>query len=430
MKKITVHILGVSLCMLCFAACHKDPVSPPPVVPPADSTPSSTSTSTSKPPGIKIGLSIGNNHELIISEPTGRVLLDTVADPYTHITTTLSTRSSLVDITVINTMYQVFYVTTFRAVNPTSWTGAYLSNYEPVIPAALSANPPAGFDTTLYENLNFDKYNYDYDVYTQEYQSGGVNENKYPSPNTLRTIYQNLPKRYSYLCVPDQGLYKLHLGKTTNDTVDCSTMDTTVYGNYNTSSNLKFTNTLIYGYPDSTDPASGLQLYTSDPGVGLPPLPQYQYPPKGIQKFITISNFTGVTGGYMKYYNCSGSVSPTVVYPDEKAGPTLLGAGSNDLEINLDNTKPTYYSTMWVAQNFFWTLYSSPDSTILHPLNLLTLQNAKLLKGFDLAAMWLNQFQFETVDTYDYQSFLSMACDSLKASKGVTNAVSYFRVID
>ena len=421
MKKITVHSLCVSLCMLCFTACHKDPVNP--IIGPADSTSTSTSGSTSTPPGFKIGLSIGNNHELIISEVTGRVLLDTVAAPYTHISAALKTRSSLVDITVINPWYRAFYVTTFRAVNPASWTGAYLSNYKPVIPSVQPANPPVGFDTTLYENFNFAYYN------IQEYQSGGIDESKTPSANTIRTIYQNLPQKYSYLCVADLGRYKLHLGKTTNDTVDCSTMDTTVYGNYNTSPYFAFTNTTIYGYTDSTDPASGLQLYTSDPGVGMPPIPQYQYPPKGIQKFITISNFFYSTRtSYMTYYNCSSNVSHTVVYPDLNAGPTTLGAGSNDLEINLDNTKPTYYSTVWTAPNFFWTLYSSPDSTTLHPLSLLTVQNAKLLEGFDLALMGLNQFQFETVDTFSYQSFLSMACDSLKASKGITNSVSFFRV--
>lgn len=423
MKKSTMEIFCVSLCMLCFAACHKDPVSPP-VVGPADSTPTSTSGSTSTPRGIKIGLSIGNNHELVISEITGRVLLDTVAAPYTHISDTLNTRSSLVDITVINTMYGAFEVTTFRAVDPTSWTGAYLSNYTPVIPSVQPANPPVGFDTTLYENFNFLYYN------IQEYQSGGVNENKYSSANAIRTIYQNLPKKYSYLCVADMGLYKLHLGKTTNDTVDCSTMDTTVYGNYNPSPYFAFTYSTIYGYTDSTDPASGLQLYTSNPGVGMPAIPQYQYPPKGIQKFITISNFYGPSTGYVTCYNCSGTVSPTVVYPDQNAGPTTLGIGNDDLEINLDNSKPTYYSTVWAAPNFRWTLYSSPDSTIIHPLTLLTFQNAKLLRGYDLAAMWLNEFQFENVDAYNYQSFLSMACDSLKASKGVTNSVSYFRVID
>src|SRR5579872_3390358 len=85
-----------------------------------------------------------NDYEIIISEPTGRVLLDTIALPNTSIVASLKTNASLVDIT--NVYYDLFantyYVVTYKAVNPSTWTSIYSGSYHAPVGGSPS-NVPA-----------------------------------------------------------------------------------------------------------------------------------------------------------------------------------------------------------------------------------------------------------------------------------------------
>src|SRR5580658_1826430 len=129
--RITLPIL---ILLALLSSCHKDNSPKPPVttVPPNDSTAIGTmKINLALPSGSNIA-----NSELIISETSGKVLLDTVAAQGTTIIATLQTNATLVDLTYV-AFQQIdsnrYTINSYKAVNPSIWTtlnGASL--YKPV----------------------------------------------------------------------------------------------------------------------------------------------------------------------------------------------------------------------------------------------------------------------------------------------------------
>src|ERR1700722_8365510 len=116
MKKLVT--LAVSVCLLSLLACHKDSSKPP--APPTDSTTTGT---------LKINLAVSENSELIISEPGGIVLLDTIPPSNINLNMSLKTNATLVDFTSITAGIGQYFITTFKAANPTTWTNTHISDY-------------------------------------------------------------------------------------------------------------------------------------------------------------------------------------------------------------------------------------------------------------------------------------------------------------
>ena len=398
MKKLVTLVLSV--CLLSLLACHKDSSRPP--TPPTDSTTTGS---------LKINLAVSENSELIISEPGGKILLDTIPPSNINLSISLKTNATLVDFTSITAGIGQYFITTFKAANPTTWTNTFITQYL----AYPTPPPPTGNDTILYTNTPPL-----IPSSIQLFTSGGTNVNFAITSNyTLQATYAGQPGRYTFLCFPELGLYRLYPTKTVHDTVDCSVMDTDISGNYNTSSYFTFSDQSIYGFPESTDLTSGIQLYYNN----SPNLPQFLYPPKVLQKYTALTYFNGSNNDICRSFTYGNTVPSTVTYP---VPPSITSTQNNNFSLNLNTAKPTYYYTVWKSPTINWTLYSSPDSTTLNPVNLLTTQKSKLLQGTSLSSLTLTEFNYETIQGYNYLNFLNLVCNSVKpAYTEVTSAIFY-----
>ncbi len=293
----------------------------------------------------------------------------------------------------------------------------YLDKYihHPISGLPYAPPPPTGNDTILYTNTP-SPLSYSTLVF---YPSGGLYSNVAITSNSLQATYAGQPGRYTFLCFPKLGLYRLYPTKTVHDTVDCSVMETDISGNYNTSSYFTFSDQSIYGFPDSTDLTSGLQLYYND----SPSLPQFLYPPKVLQKYTASTYFIGSNNDQCRSYTYGNTIPSTVTYP---VPPSITSTQNNNFSLNLNTAKPTYYYTVWESPTINWTLYSSPDSTTLNPVNLLTTQKSKLLQGTSLSSLTLTEFKYETIQGYNYLNFLNLVCNSVKpAYTEITSAIFY-----
>ena len=414
MKKIALP--AISLCMLSLLACHKDHVT-------ALGTPTDTLGTLGS---LKINLisseaawtdTVRQNVELIVSEPGGKVLIDTVTPANTHITTSLATNATTVDLT--NIFYDAFtktiVVSTFKGVNPSGWAGDFnLNPYAPSGPRSPTLVP----DTLTYTHVPSTN-----DIFFSQNEFTGLNENE-TVPNTFSVEYGMLAGNYAYLICPTVAKYKMTIPTPGNQTIDCTTMDPAATANFSPSTYYTYYLSSILGYPDSTNLNSEILLYFNDT-VANPGLPQLMYPTKNIQKYAVFADYSHGTNEYAQNFTCSNTVNPNITLPDPNS--YTIGANQNThFSLSWNAAKPTYYSTFWRGSGISYTLYASPDSLTLNPLGLLTAQKAKMLQGQDLTKLTFSSFQFETIQGYNYSGYLGLVCDSTKLWQNpITAATTY-----
>lgn len=425
MRKIIAPTLY--LCLLSLAACHKDPVKPP--VAPTDST---TSIGT-----LKINLISGEgawtdttnpNVEMIISEPGGKVLLDTTTSNLAHIMTSLSTNATLVDVTCVyyDGSLQSYMATTYKGVNPSSWTtDSYYPYYYPIGPKPTTALLP---DSLIFTNVTntFPSPAYENVLFSQSGFSSIYLD--YRDPDTTRVGYDMLPGNYAYLLYPQEGKYKMFIPTPGIQTVDCSSMDNVTSANYPSSSYYSYEFSYAFGYTDSTNLNSRIQLYINDfytDSFYSNKLPNLEYPAKNIQKYATLGAFYHGSneGGFV--YSYGNTVNSNITYPDPNSY-TITSNQLNHFSLNWNAAKPTYYYTEWVDSALTWIIFSSPDSTNINPLGILATQKPKMLQTQDLTKLNPYYFTYENVQGYNYADFLNLINDSTNLWKHpITATVSY-----
>jgi hypothetical protein len=414
MKKTIIPFLALSL--FSMLACHKNQVG----------TQTTTSDSTTTTGTLKINLITGGQFEaayapgtceLIISEPAGKVLLDTVVTPYTTINASLRTNDTLVDVTnIFYDSYQGNYIaTTYKAVNPTAWANDYnLSYFAPT--ARLSSSTTAAMVYLNMPNLN----NFMFDQSSIQAITDTIDNLNHLAIG----VYYYVPGNYAYMMCAPLGLYSMHMPQSLRDTVDCTHLDTAVAVNFTPPSYYNFSSSYLYGYVDTTNISTALFLYTyyANP---LWTLQELWYPPKYFEKYALETTFTSSNKEIVTAYSYTNSISADIAYPDP--GSYTIGASQNNhFAITWNAGKPTYYYTIWQDSTVTWTLYAPPDSATLNPLATLTAQTSEMLKGTNLSPLALKSFQFENVSGYNYNSFLALTCDSALLQKTrVSGGVAY-----
>ena len=412
MKKLLLPILAV--CLFTLFSCHKDHVSGPgPINDTLRLNLISSEAYWNNPAQINV--------ELIVSEPGGKVLLDTITPGNTHISVALATNASTVDLTNIFFTSQspkLISITTYKGVNPANWAGDY--NYQdqfPIGPWTAAVVP----DTLHYTNLPTTSYTlFSQNQFTPMlYQDGSI-------PNTLTEEYSMLPGNYAYLLCTTLGLYKMVVPTQNNQTIDCSTMDTAATATFTPSPYFSYYSSVVNGYSDSTNLNTFLSLYFNATVLNNG-LPQLEYPTKHIQNYAVLGTFYHGTQEAAEIYRVGPSVDPNIIYPD----PTAYSLGAtqnNQFSVAWNAAKPTYYLTAWADSTISWTIYASPDSTALNPVALLTAQKSKLLQGQDLTQLKLNYFQYGVVPGYDYGGYLGLVCDSTQLWKHpIAGRVNYYK---
>jgi hypothetical protein len=373
-----------------FFSCKKDYDSPaPPVTPPDAIKHISTIYLAS---ATQISYDSLKNFELIISEPGGKVLLDTVAALNTQLNADLKTGKNTLDMTVVvyDASAHYYRVIAEKSVDPSAW--AYLPGSDSLIgtPPSTGGAPTPFQDTIIYTHVpvaNWEPY-----IFTQ-YTGGSGTQYINNGSNTITESYYRYPNTYAYLLFTNAGLYNLHLIRG-HDIVDISHMDTAVRRNFTVPAGMKKTAFYAYGYPDSTDLTQPVMLnffnvtnlYKDD--LIYPGRKTFQKYNWGLYLQDTVNR---INVNYIN--NWCDTVNMTPFLPD--AGYlTVNSTRNNNFSVQFNSRRPGYYATQWNATGFTLVMNASADSTTLDPLGYLTALKAKLLAGQDLSTMKLNDLYF------------------------------------
>jgi hypothetical protein len=407
MKSLFINILFVLLLFIFLFSCNK-----------------SQDTIATTVGNLKINLTTPttapgvSNYEIIISESAGKILLDTISPPNTDIVASLKTNANLVDITNVyfDSYANSYNVVTYKAVDPSTWTSIYSGSYHaPVggspsnVPAEMFfTNIPSG-NSILFSNCTAEPPNsFTIDVLAK----------------TLDVSYHLHASNYAYAIWPNEKRYSMHIPQGPHDTIDCTNLDTTKELALTHSPLYDFYHSRLIGILDTTDFTRSLFLYDNYL-TPLFTLPELLYPEKNIQKYELMTEWLSGNNENIAAYSYGDKPDGHIDYPDNTMY-SITSILNNHFSVDFKSVRPSYYNTNWQAGNIVWTLYASPDSAVLDPLGILSAQKSRILQGQSLGALKLLSFQFENVQGFDYQGYLSYTCNpALLKTKRVTNAVSY-----
>jgi hypothetical protein len=359
----------------------------------------------------------GKQIELIITEPGGAILMDSIIPVNTAIITTLRTSQKLVDVTTVvnDSSAGQIYVTTWKAVDPTQWTTPYPNGYN-----IRDYNTSGAAAQLYYTNLPA--------RWTANVTfADGVNSgwsSAVPSTGSATPPYGNLGVNYSmhagnyaYFLFPIQKRYNFHIPAGTADTVDLSQMDTAIKVNYYRPGYI-FTACNMVGDMDTTNIDRALLLYapTFGPGFDTTAVQNFCYPPTLVEKYeLRIFAHTPDKQNYLSYYSYGPQVPATMPFPDS-TGYTLNSTQPDDFSVTLLTVKPSYLSIEYATSNVDWVVFGSPDSTQLHPLSRLSSLNSKMLRQQNLGSLSFASFGYGTADQLNYQDYFSFVCNEQRAS--------------
>jgi hypothetical protein len=362
------------------------------------------------------------NFELLIREPGGKLLLDTLAPVNTPVVAALSTSSMLVNVTTIymGTHDTAFTVTSYLGVDPSDWQTFPINNAFVV----LSPRPPSSTRQTYVEHIPgypppIFNYNYVWFSYADipvffpainQYNSGILLNGPFAGSN------------YLYSFIPSLGLYNFHVQNWVNgtDTVDLSHMDTMRQVNFPRPSQYGKCYCLLDGIMDTTDYSKSVMLYYSP---FTPTTPDLEYPAKYVQKFQLHATFLAPDNTQVTYYSYGSTISPDFLFPDPSTY-TITSYQSDNFSIKFNNLSPTFYDTQWKSAKINFYIYSSPDSGVQHPQTLLTSLGSQKLKSQAITPPTPSSMSFETVEGMNYAQFLSYSSSpSLITTRRVSSAV-------
>jgi len=426
MKAPTPLLTGCFFVVVFLIACHKDSTTP--------TTPPVTDTTIGT---MNINLTFASStmtgsFELIISEPGGKVLIDSLAQTQTAIRAALKTNATLVDVTyifVLDTSQSspLYSVWVYKGVNPSKWVT--------VTAGGIGINYPA--PQTAHDNLFCTNYPSsaitDGNVYNSFVFNNGINNSftsglYSPVANTLSLGYQSHSGAYNYFVLPHLGLYKLFV-PSGNDTLDLSMMDTVSSLTFNR----QFPFSLIYqgcyfnGIPDTTDLSQSVSFMNIFNPI-VPPNADLQFPKMPMQKYeISISAKNSIND-YPSYYGYVNSPPMQLPFPDASSF-SVVSQQNDNFTVTFTNPALISYCMTYIAGTYaFVNFWSSPDSTTIHPISFLTNQKSKLLKGVSLTDLTPKSFVFTDVPGFAYVDYLSYICNpSLLQTHQITTYTSYTR---
>jgi hypothetical protein len=368
------------------------------------------------------------NFELVVQEPGGLILLDTLAPVNLSIKATIRTSNPLINVSTVymGTHDTAFTVTSYLGVDPSRWQTFPINNAFVVLPNA----PATAMHQTLVENIpgyasipppQSSHYVWfsDWDILTF---LPAVNA----YPNSILLNGQFFGNNYLYSFIPSLGLYNFHAPNWSHgtDTVDLTHMDTMRQVNFPRPSQYGKCYCIVDGIMDTTDLSKSIMLYFSS---FTPTTPDLEYPAKYVQKFQVHATFLAPDSTQVTYYSYGSGISPNFLFPDPSRY-SLTSIQSNDFSIKFNNLTPTFYETQWKSGKINFYIYSAPDSNVQQPQSLLTSINSQKLKSQTITTLKPVNALFETLDAMSYASFLyNSASPSLFGTWRVGSAVRWIK---
>ena len=355
-----------------------------------------------------------DSFELIISEPAGKVLLDTMARIKSPVIAALKTNATLVDVTYIldngssSPGAPRYNVNVYKGVNPSTWVNLTSVLLPQSYPWAGSVRP------SMLDCHNFPAAAITDGNFLNSFQfSNGVNNSStaagYNAPIKEFTLtYNRRSGIYNYLVLPNLGLCKFYISNGDADTLDLSQMDTV---NTITFSR-PFPFTLVYqrctfqGIPDSTDltkSVSFINIFNPiAPGNG-----DLQFPKTPMQKYETGIAARNSVNDDLYYYGYSTTIPTNLNFPDASSISVLSHQGDN-FSVKFNNpASTTFCITRVESSNVFANIWSSADSATLQPISFITNLKSKMLNGVVLNDIVPKSFVFENVPGFPYAGYLA-----------------------
>jgi hypothetical protein len=406
MKKNHLSILSILFLCLLFS-CNKDKPAAPSITPPVSpGTPTDSTLSVNLTyPNTDPVTSLGTSFELIISEASGTILLDTVALFNTPISAILKTRQSSVDLTTVvhNLRTGIYGMTVYKTVQPANWV--YTST-----DFSGTALPPSSPGEVYYKNVPpaAGLLNYEFSTYYTLGSSATI----YPNGD-IDEKYTYYPGDVTYLLLPTLGLYKFQPAAGIDDTLDLSQMDTTVNVHFTKPSLYTTISATLDGIMDTTNISKFLFLYDfSSPN----PLADLEYPAKKfVQKYSLSVSGSNSNNESVSYSNYSDTVATVLPFP-LPSSYNLSSTQNNNFTVSFNSPSPLYYETEWTTGTIELITFAPSDSTVLQPLNLLTSLKSRLLQGQATGSLTLAGFGFGSAEGATYQTYFSTQFTPTQAS--------------
>lgn len=324
--------------------------------------------------------------ELILSSGSN-ILLDTIAPVNTPLITAIKTPSPLVNMSVITyrTNTAAYAVTTEMAISPGAWSVLPGSDSTIGVPIYPYNNSQVNINYTHVPVPPGSPFHFSGSIIA--FQQGLVSG---LSNNQLDLSFSDYPYLEAWLCFPDQGLYNYHrMSGSLADTVDLSAMDTAISISITHPAGFTNTQTLVYGFPDSTNPQREISVSASGPEFGTITGADLVYP--GYNKVFQKYNFsylaTDSSGDEITYGDVwADSITPTPFLVDNTFF-NILSNANNNFSIQFPKQVPGYYSLAYNGTKLGLIINMPGDSTTVQPVNFLTALNSKMLKNSALTSI-------------------------------------------
>jgi len=288
------------------------------------------------------GAAAGTNYELIITEPGGRKLLDTIAEVNASISARLVTDSKLVDLTTIlyDASSDTYKAITYKSIDPSYLKSSVALNYSLVPP-----EKPTTAANIFYTHPPANALNSPFlppFLFNDAAKTSGLT-----STFTNASLSINYPRQsgnYAYLLFPHLGLYNLSLPKGDMDTVDLSVMDTVRKIKFNIPAAYNLSSCSLLGVFDTSDISKSVSLYdevtrAADADLEVPKIP--------VQKFLLTVNANYNYGSdWLSFYSYADSVPAQPVFIDGLSY-NLTSTENDHFGVEFLDFKPSYYMTQW-----------------------------------------------------------------------------------
>jgi hypothetical protein len=424
MRKYLAYALTLSFVTL--SSCHKDK--------PAAPLPLSDLNIPNRE--IAVNLTYSDNTdslkkdlwELIISEPAGKLLLDTVAPVNTAISAILHTNVYVVDLTYVaySAQYNDYYTVTYRNVNPGTWKGfPYPGSIEiggvdqqsTTVATVNYIHPPnlANLNDPNISSIMISDYVYAFGIQNLNYQPG---YSAYQPGGLLTANYFRYGNGPVYTLLPQLGLYNFHQPPATgNDTVDLTHMDTVAMVTYPVPAGFTKESCTLYGFTDTTNMDKSMTLSFNLYNLDLPA--DVEYPPTGVQTYeFFLGTFNTATNEYLTYSSYGPHVAPSINWFNS-ADYSVHANLQDSISIGFGSAKPTFYRVDLQSGNNYFQIYSPADGATLHPYTWFTHLGSKLLQGQSLSALapYYIYFEQENGLAIDYNGVMSFYATSPSPTK-------------
>lgn len=359
--------------------------------------------------------------ELLVSEPGGKLLLDTVTRVNMTVSATLKTSADRVNLTTVfhSAVYGYYSVTSFLGVNPSSWTtpNSPLNYYYNVpvdtLPSVMDTmyfiHPPALSNSNPPQLGVNPVFASDYTVMS-EYGAIAYSptDSRFQPGGLLTVSYLHHGNNPVYFLLPQLSLYNFHQPKAGGDTVDLTHMDTAVMLHYTVPPPYTIGSNILYGYTDTTNFDKSMQLFFNIYSVPLPA--DVEYPKTGVQTYqLTSTAYSSLTKEFLNFYSYGRTVPASLPFPPGDAY-AIHSNQPDSFSVTFPAITPTAWFAIWKAGTVALQIIAPADSTLIHPSSWLSHLGSKMLNGQTIGTLTATQFNYQLAAGMDYAGELNYFC--------------------